>query len=256
MREAIFFPIARNAEFEIGIAQFRGAAGRTFMKRFFFAPGLDFETFPPSGHFFAMSHLLDHLRPEEDEIITERSDQGHSIGVRLGDKSKDKESGVGPRDPFDLQGQDKENVNDFFRIEVGEGEEERREKHLVRKLTIGKESGHGGADHSNQKIKGKTKRTPGPLETVADEPEKPESDENQERVRHLGDENVGDESPDFSGANPRDVEREIGIKALIQVDENENKDVEGNDGADQSGDGYEADAPLEFVQKPHRCDQR
>ena len=63
-----------------------------------------------------------------------------------------------------------------------------------------------------------------------------------------------DEPPDFSGANPRHIEGEVGIETLVQVNQDENEDVERDDGAHQSGNGNEAQAPFEFVEKPHRCE--
>ena len=65
---------------------------------------------------------------------------------------------------------------------------------------------------------------------------------------HLRNENVGDQPPDFARANPCDIECEIGIETLVQINEDENERVERDDGADQSGYGYEAQAPFEFVQ--------
>ena len=135
---------------------------------------------------------------------------------------------------------------------MGEGEEERGEEHLAGKLTVGENSGDRCPDHPNQKIKRHTKRAPGALETVADEPQKPERDGDPQRVSRPRNENVGDEPPNFTGANARDIEGEIRIKALVEEDKNEDERVQGHNGTDQSGDRDEAKTPFEFVQEAHR----
>ena len=97
VRDAIFLAIARHPEFETGVANLGGAAGGATVERLFVAARLDFETFAPPGHFFAMPHLLDHFRSEEDEIIAERGDEheaaflGHleDSGLEVVDVTKD-----------------------------------------------------------------------------------------------------------------------------------------------------------------------
>src|SRR5437764_7949679 len=67
MGDAIFFAVARHAKFETGIAQFGGAACRTFVQRLFFTARLDFETLAPDSDFFSLPQMLDHTGAEENE---------------------------------------------------------------------------------------------------------------------------------------------------------------------------------------------
>ena len=62
MGDAIFLAVARHAEFETGIAQFRGAARRTFVQRLFFIARLDFETLAPDSDFFSLPKPLNGFR--------------------------------------------------------------------------------------------------------------------------------------------------------------------------------------------------
>src|SRR5205085_1789737 len=224
------------------------------MQRLLVTARLDFETLPPDGDFLALAELLNHAGPEKDQIIAECGDEGEPIRIRLSHKGEEQKRRINPGNPFNFERQNKENVDDFVRIKMGEGEEEIREQHLIRKLAVGQNRGHRRADHSHQKIKREPEWSPGAFEAVADEPEKPERDEDEKRMRHLGNENVSDQAPDFTGADPGHIQGEVGIEALVQINKDENQDVEGNDGADQSWNGDEAEAAFEFVEKAHRCE--
>src|SRR5437868_15494753 len=101
------------------------------MKRLFVTSRLDFKTLAPDRDFLPLPELLDHARAEKDEVITERGDEGEPIRVRLGRKGEKEKRRIRPGDPFDLQRQNKEDVNDFVGIKMGESEKESREQHLV-----------------------------------------------------------------------------------------------------------------------------
>ena len=90
-------------------------------------------------------------------------------------------------------------------------------KHLAGKLAIEENSGDRRSDHPDQKIEREPKWSPGALETVANEPEKPERDDDQ-TARMTADprnKNVGDQPPDFTCANARDIEGEIRIESPV-----------------------------------------
>jgi hypothetical protein len=251
MRDAILLAVSCHSELETGIAYFGGATGGTMVERFGFAARLTLESLSPSDDLLPLSQMANHSRPKEDEIIAQGHNERHAVGIRLRREAEQKKTRVDPGDPLDLQRQDEKDVNDLLRIEVCEGEEECGEKHLAGKLTIGENGGRRCSDHSNKKIQRETERTPGALETVADEPQKPERHDDQEKMARLWNEDVGDKPPDFASANPSDIKGEIRIKTPVQKDKEENKCVQSHDGADQSGNRDEAKTPFEFVQKAH-----
>ena len=76
-----------------------------------------------------------------------------------------------------------------------------------KRLTPEEKRGGGCADHSDNEIKREAERTPGAFETFADKPQKPERqhDPKAERLRY---EDVSDEPPHFTVANPRRIEIE------------------------------------------------
>jgi hypothetical protein len=219
--ETIFLAISRYPELEIGVTYFGGAASGTMVKWFVFTPGLNFETMAPNGHLLTLPEMADNSGAKENEIIAQGYDEGQPVGIRLGCKTKEKEARISPSDPFYLQWQDEKKINNLLGIKMSEGEEERSEKHLTRELTIGENSREGCSDHSNEKIEGETERAPGALETIADEPQKPEGNSDQQRISRPRNEEVGDEPPDFARANPADIEGEIRIEALVHEDKNE-----------------------------------
>src|SRR5207237_1121789 len=98
-------------------------------------------------------------------------------------------------------------------------------KHLAGELTIGDNSGQRCSNHPNQKVKCETESAPGTLETISDEPQKPQCNSDHQRVSHSRHKNVGDEAPDFPRADPSDIEDEIRIEILVQDDKHENKCV-------------------------------
>jgi hypothetical protein len=67
----------------------------------------------------------------------------------------------------------------------------------------------------------------------------------------LGDKNVSDQPPDFPLPDARRVEIEKIKDLWIQKRQDINERCEGDDEADQAGDGNEADAPFQFVQECH-----
>ena len=123
------------------------------MKRFFFTARLNLETMAPNGHLLALPEMADYSRAKENEIIAKRYDEGQPVGIRLRCEAEEKEACVRPSDPFYLQRQDEKEINDLLRIKMSEGEEERGEKHLAGKLTVGENSRDRCSDHANQKIK-------------------------------------------------------------------------------------------------------
>jgi glycine cleavage system T protein (aminomethyltransferase) len=253
VRETIFLAISRHTELEIGVAYFGGTTGGATVKRFFFTARLNLETMAPNGHLLALPEMADYSRAKENEIVAKGYDERQSVGIRLRREAEEKEACVSPSDPFYLQRQDEKEINDLLRIKMGEGEEEGGEKHLAGELTVGDNSGERCSDHSNEKIEREAERAPGALKTVADEPQKPQRDGDHQRISHPRNEDVGDEPPDLTRANPADIEGQIGIEALVDKDKNEDKCIQGHDGADQSGDRNETKASFESVQKAHRC---
>jgi hypothetical protein len=89
--------------------------------------------------------------------------------------------------------------------------------------------------------------TPRAFESVADEPKKPEREEQHERAGCLRQENVSDESPDFAVHNSCRIEPKKFFEAGIEQDEQEDERGERDNGTDQAGNGNETDPPLEFV---------
>ena len=81
---------------------------------------------------------------------------------------------INPCDPFDLQRQNEENIDDFIRIKSRESEEQRGEQHDVGKFDAEEKGRDGRSDHADEKIERDPERAPGPLQTITDEPKKPE----------------------------------------------------------------------------------
>src|SRR5215469_2673370 len=139
-----------------------------------YAPRLCFKTSASRRNVVTMPRLMNDFRPEEDEIVRECSNERSPIGVRPENKSGQQKSGKNPRKPFDLNRQNKKDVDDFVWIKVSEGEKERRDQHAVGKIAAEKERGESCADHSKDEIQREPERTPGAFKTFPDKPEKPE----------------------------------------------------------------------------------
>ena len=75
MLHAIFFAVARDAKFEIGIAQLRRAADGASVKRFIFAARTILKTFSANGDFMTMARSRKKLGPEKDQVIGQRRHQ-------------------------------------------------------------------------------------------------------------------------------------------------------------------------------------
>src|SRR5215469_15601518 len=148
------------------------------MERVTCARRLGFKTSASRRNLLTMPRLMNDFRPEEDEIVRERGNECSAIGVRPENKSGQQKSGKNPRQPFDLNRQNKKDIDDFVWIKVSEGEKQRRDQHAVGKIATEKERGEGCADHSKDEIQCKPERTPGAFKTFADKPEKPERQHN------------------------------------------------------------------------------
>src|SRR4051812_12953595 len=111
MSKTIFLAVPGHAKFKIRIGELGRATGGAPVERLVVAPGLNFETLAAASDFFSLSHVLENLRPEEEEVIRER--QNHRKAICIGSDSETKEE-KGTRDPpkpLDLHGQDKHHVD-------------------------------------------------------------------------------------------------------------------------------------------------
>ena len=253
MRHAIFLAIARDAKIEIGISQFGCAADRAFVKRFGFAARVIFKTFPAAGDFVTMPRSINKFGSEENQVIGKRRDQSRSIRIWISKKSQEQERPGNPSEPLDSDRQNEKDVNDFLRIKVGEGQEQRHQQHRVRKIAAEEKRGRGGANHPNQNVKRETKRSPGAVETFTDPPKKPEREQNPQRALTLRNENVSDQPPDFTVTNANGIKREHGSEAGQQPGQAEDEGGEPDKNARQSRDSEKTEAALKSVQQTHRC---
>ena len=102
-----------------------------------------------------------------------------------------------PCDPFDFQRQNKKNIDDFIRIKSRESEEERGGQHDVGKIRAEEKGRDGRADHAEEKVERDPERAPGPLQTITDEPKKPEGENDPPKAECRREKYVGNETPDF-----------------------------------------------------------
>ena len=251
MRYAIFFAVARNAKVQIRIAQFRRTAGRAFVKWFGLAAGVDLETSAPRRNFPALSCFMKDFTAEKDQIIAQRCHQRHAIGICPDEKTVEQKCRHRPGDPLDLYRQNKKYVDNHIRVKAGEGVKERRNQHTVGKISAEEKRRNRGADHPDEKIKSEPKRTPRSFEAVADEPEKPQDENDPQKAERLRDKNVSDESPDFAVANARWIEIEHGNKIRLQAHEDKDERIEPDNDANQPRDSEKTEAPFEFIQPSH-----
>jgi len=92
MRHAIFLTVARDAEIEIRIAQFRRSADRAFVQWFGFAARLASKTLAARRDFTAVPCLVNDFWSKKDQIIGQRRDERHAVGVRADDEPENQES--------------------------------------------------------------------------------------------------------------------------------------------------------------------
>ena len=70
MREAIFFAVARDAEFEVRIGLLRRAAGRAMMQRLFFRARLSLRNARRRVALrLAIADIANYSRSEEDQVV-------------------------------------------------------------------------------------------------------------------------------------------------------------------------------------------
>src|SRR5438093_584771 len=111
MRSAILLTIARDAEIQVRIAQFRRSTNRAFVQWFGFAPRLASKTLAARRDFTTMPRLVNDLRSKKDQIIRECRHQRHAIRHWAEEKSDEQQRSESPGQPFDLHRQDKQNVD-------------------------------------------------------------------------------------------------------------------------------------------------
>ena len=78
-----------------------------------------------------MSRLVNDLRAEEDEIISESSNERGAIRIRVQDKSNQQKRSENPGKPLNFDGQNEKDVDDLVGIKPREGEEQRGDEHAV-----------------------------------------------------------------------------------------------------------------------------
>ena len=61
-----------------------------FMERLGFAAGVYLESSAPRGSFTAMPRLVNDLGTEEDQVIAQRREERHAIGIRIDDEAEQK----------------------------------------------------------------------------------------------------------------------------------------------------------------------
>ena len=162
----------------------------------------------------AMSRLINDLRAKENEIIYESGNERGAIRIRVQNKSNQQKRSKNPGKPFDFDGQNKKDVDDLVGIKSCKCEEQRCDQHPVRKFRSEEECGDGCANHSDKKIKRQLERAPRSFEALANKPEKPEGQNDPERLKGAGrayaawNENVRDQPPDFPVVNTHGIEIE------------------------------------------------
>src|SRR5262249_38805439 len=152
----------------------------------------------------AMRCLTNNFRAEKYEIIRERCDERRAVRIRVQNESQQQERGENPREPFDFYRQNKKDVNDLVGIKSCECEEQRRDQHAIRKIAAEEKRRDRCADHSDDKIKCKPESAPRAFETFADEPEKPQGQDDPKTER-LRNEDISDQPPDFPVPNARRI---------------------------------------------------
>src|SRR5919106_4149374 len=177
------------------------------MERFRWAARLVFKTSAPCRNVAPVPCLMNNLWSEENEIVNECSNQRCAIRVWSQKKPEHQKRGVNPRQPFDLYGQNKKDVNDFVGIKARECEEQRRDEHAIGEIAAEKKCRDSRANHPYHEIKRQSEGPPGAFETFADEPEKPEREKHPQWTERLRKEDIGDEPPNLASKNQSRIER-------------------------------------------------
>src|SRR3984893_3242452 len=251
MRHAIFFPVARDTEVEIRIAQLGRAADRAFVQRLGFTVRIRLKSPTPRRDFLAMPGFVNHFRSEKDEIVSESGHERHAIRVRVHKKSEQQKRGRNPGHPFDFDRQNEKDVDHLVWIETGEGEKQRRDQHRVGEIAAKEKCRRSRPDRADQNIKSHPKRSPRALESFADKPKEPEDEDDPEKAEGLWNENVSNQAPDFAVTDTRWIETEHGNKIGIQAHEQEDQRAETDDDSDQAGNCEKTKSAFKFVQPVH-----
>src|SRR5207244_4000194 len=206
----------------------------------------------PRRDLLAMPRLMNNLRTEKDEIIREGGNERSAVRIRVQDKSKQQKRGEDPGEPFDFYRQNEQNINDLVRVELRKGEEQRCDQHTVGKIAAEEKRSDRCADHSDEEIKRKPEGAPRAFETLADEPQKPES-QHDPKAKRLRNEDVSDQPPDFAVANARRIEIKRETEIGIQPHQRPHQRGEANHNPDQSWNAKKAETAFEFIQQSHVC---
>src|SRR5438270_147639 len=182
-----------------------------------------------------MFRFMKNVAPEKNQIIGEGDDQRASELHRGEHKLPAENGGITPGHPFDLERQNVGEIDDRLGKEPGEGKEDRRDQHDVRKLRAEKECCDGGAEHADEKIEIQSKRTPRLLESITDPDQKKNVKRRVEPVRRwnqaaqLRNKNISNQSPDFAVADRFRIEIDEREVLRLEFVENENQRRERRD---------------------------
>src|SRR5207248_604740 len=170
---------------------------------------------------------------EKHEVVGHCTNGG---GAKLHRTERDLHQQNGAREPgypFYFQGQDVSEIDNEIGVETSEGEEERSGQHEVRERGAEKKSGDGGTDHTNEVKEREFECPPRRLEAVAHPPKKKHVEGDvgpigqRQHARHLRNENISDEAPNFPMHDGGAVEHEqveiSGIHFLEHKDQRSEK---------------------------------
>jgi hypothetical protein len=251
MRNAILFAIARNAELELRIGQFCGAAGGTAMQRFGRASRFTLEALPSHRDFLAMPCRVIKLRAEKDEVIRKCRDKSRAVGIRSDKESDQEKKSRDPGDPFYFRWQDKQNVDHLIGIKTGVCEEERGDKHGIGKIAAEEKRRQRCPNHSDKEVERDPKSSPGLFEAFANKPEKPKRENKPKRAERPRQKNVSNQSPDFAVTNAFRIEVEQKTDPGIQRDQDKNKGGKPDNDAKQSRNTEEPETAFQFIEPDH-----
>ena len=200
-----------------------------------------------------MPCFVNDFRTEKDQIIAQGRHQRHAIRHWSNEKFDQQDCRERPGEPFDFYGQDKQDVDHLVGIKPRKGEKQRRDQHAIRKARAEEKCGDRRANHSDQKIECQPERSPSLLETITNEPEKPEGKQNPPRTHRLRNENIRDETPEFAMANTHGIELEHRSESRKQPGQGEDERSEADDNAHESRHSKKTKAAFEFIQPSHCC---
>lgn len=258
--EAVFFAIGGDAEFEVGVVVFGDAAGVAFVKGIGFGFGSGLESSAAFRGGGAVLGVLEKDGAGEDG----EGDKGEGVGDGVVDwVAQDDEShhcDIEQGDVFDLDREHEHELDDLIGVDHRESEEGGVEDDVAYREEadaeeeIGDEAADDRTNHRAEGVGIEPEGAPGVFESVIDKPHEEDGDEDPDEAESAGNEDEGEESPDFAVEDFGDTQAdgfEEGTALALEVGENEDEQLKAGEDAKDAGDGEALVFLLGFVEAVH-----